>query len=209
MTRQQWLEERKKGIGASDAAVILGLSPYKDTVQLWKEKTGRVEAEDISCKPYVQYGIQAEAHLRALFALDFPQYKVDYEEFKIIRNTEYPFIFATLDGELTEGSRKGVWECKTTEIFQPSQWRDWDNRVPSHYYPQLIQQFIATGYDFAILTAQIKYTDKRGNPTKTTRCYHFEREEVKEDMDFLLKEELKFWEYVLSDKEPPRALPNI
>ena len=48
MTREDWLEERKKGIGGSDAATILGLNPYKTSIDLWEEKTGRKDAEDIS-----------------------------------------------------------------------------------------------------------------------------------------------------------------
>ena len=34
MTREEWLEERKKGIGGSDAATILGLNPYKTNIQI-------------------------------------------------------------------------------------------------------------------------------------------------------------------------------
>ncbi len=33
-SREEWLEERKKGIGGSDAAVILGLNPYKNNIRL-------------------------------------------------------------------------------------------------------------------------------------------------------------------------------
>ena len=39
MNREQWLEERKKGIGGSDVACILGMSPYKTNVALWEEKS--------------------------------------------------------------------------------------------------------------------------------------------------------------------------
>ena len=46
--RKQWLEERKAGIGASDAAAIIGMNPWKTNIQLWQEKTGEVEPEDIS-----------------------------------------------------------------------------------------------------------------------------------------------------------------
>ena len=92
-SRGKWLEERKNGIGASDAAAILGLSPYMNNVGLWELKTGRREQKDIGNKPYVKFGIEAEKHIRALFALDNLQYQVGYEEFRIIRNPEYPFIF--------------------------------------------------------------------------------------------------------------------
>lgn len=90
-SREEWLEERKKGIGGSDAAVILGLNPYKNNIRLWEEKTGKVQAEDISDKPYVKYGTQAEDLLRELFKLDFPQYEVSHDENTIIKHHKYHF----------------------------------------------------------------------------------------------------------------------
>ena len=67
-----------------------------------------------------QYGTEAEKYLRGLFALDFPQYKVGYKDFDLVRNKKYPFIFATLDGRLIEKEtgRKGILEIKTTEILK-------------------------------------------------------------------------------------------
>ena len=53
--RAEWLEARKDGLGASDAAALLGLSPWKTNVQLWEEKCGLVIPEDIGDKPYVRY----------------------------------------------------------------------------------------------------------------------------------------------------------
>ena len=57
MTREEWLEERKTGIGGSDASAIVGLNPYSDNIKLWEIKTKRAEQEDISDKPYVKYGV--------------------------------------------------------------------------------------------------------------------------------------------------------
>lgn len=110
-----WLEFRKKGIGGSDAAAILGLSPFKTNVQVWEEKTGRRVPDDISDKPNVKYGKAAEELLIKLFALDYPQYKV-----RINRNVVYKrgFMFASLDAELIEiaTGEKGFYEGKTTEV---------------------------------------------------------------------------------------------
>jgi putative phage-type endonuclease len=39
--RAEWLEVRKTGIGGSDAAAAVGLSPYKSPLELWLEKTNR------------------------------------------------------------------------------------------------------------------------------------------------------------------------
>lgn len=41
LSRDDWLAVRKTGIGGSDAAAAVGLSPYKSQLELWLEKTGR------------------------------------------------------------------------------------------------------------------------------------------------------------------------
>ena len=93
----EWLEVRKTGIGGSDAAAILGLSPFKTNVEVWEEKVSIKTPDDISDKPQVEYGKNAEDLLVKLFALDYPQYEV-----KIDKETVYKrnFMFASLDGEL-------------------------------------------------------------------------------------------------------------
>ena len=210
MDREQWKKERLNGIGASEAAAILNLSPYISNEQLWEYKTGRRVPEDIGDKPYVKFGTEAERHIRALFSLDNPQFQVGYEEFKIVRNPEYPFIFATLDGWLADSiGRMGVWECKTTEIMRAGQWDEWRDKIPDNYYIQVLHQLLATGYDFAILTARIKHTDRNGKKKATTQDYPIERPLVTDDLEFLLQEEIKFWESVQSGKRPPLMLPQI
>ena len=95
----EWLAFRRTGIGGSDAAAILGLSPFKSNIEVWEEKVGLREPEDISDKPQVQYGTRAEDMLVKLFALDYPQYKVRQDKQTVYRRG---FMFASLDGELTE-----------------------------------------------------------------------------------------------------------
>ncbi|MFQ2833206.1 YqaJ viral recombinase family protein, partial [Aeromonas caviae] len=68
LTREQWLAIRKLGIGSSDAAVAVGLSPYKCPLSLWLEKTGRKEPEDISHKEAVLWGIELEPVLAQVYA---------------------------------------------------------------------------------------------------------------------------------------------
>lgn len=211
-THEAWLQERKKGLGASDAASYLGLSKWKSNVQLWEEKVGIREPEDISGKSFVQYGHDAEPHLRALFALDHPDLKVTYDSpYKIYRNDEHPFIFCTPDGELEEistGMRGGL-EIKTTEIMNPSQWADWNGRIPDQYYCQVIQQFIATDWEFIYVLAQIKWTDKSGERRKDTREYLILREEVLVDIEATKTSAIKFWRHVETKKRPSLILPNI
>jgi len=88
-SHEEWLKNRTK-IGGSDASAIVGMNPYLDNVSLWEIKTGKRQQEDISEKPYVKYGTQAEMHLRGLFRLDFPEYKVEYIENNMFLNDKYP-----------------------------------------------------------------------------------------------------------------------
>lgn len=206
----RWLEARKKGLGASDASCVLGLNPWKTNVRLWEEKTGRAEAPDIGGKDAVRYGKEAEKHIRALFRLDFPQYVVDYDEFGMRAQPERPWLFATLDGEIVEREtgRRGVLEIKTTEIMRSGDWSKWDGKVPDYYYTQVLHQLLATGYDFAILRAQIKWR-KDGELQITTRHYSFEREACAEDLDLLIAAETAFWWCVQKDISPNLILPEI
>ena len=126
----------------------MGLNKYKTTIELWEEKTGRKEAEDISNKPYVKYGTDAERHLRELFKLDFPQYEVIHEENTIIRHPKYPFLFASLDGGLKDKKtgEMGVLEIKTTNIKNKIQSESWKNKIPDNYYCQVLHYLNVTGY---------------------------------------------------------------
>ena len=193
----------------SEAASIINLNPYKSNLVLWEEKTGYRQREDVSEKPAVMYGKEAEKHIRELFILDFPQYAVEYHEFDILFNNEFPFIFATLDGELIDKKRrKGVLEIKTTEIQRSSQWEEWENKVPNHYFVQILHQLIASGYDFAELTAHIKY--HKGKELRTmVKHYHWERLELLGDIQELIKAEVPFWKSVQEKKRPALQLPQI
>lgn len=207
--RDEWLEHRAGRIGGSDASCIVGMNPYKSNVELWEEKTGKKQAEDISDKPYVKYGTEAEAHLRALFALDFPQFKVSYEENNMWLNSEYPFAHASLDGWLEdEDGRKGILEIKTTNILQSMQKEKWNHRIPDNYYCQLLWYLGVTEFDYAILKSQLRY-DYNGDTFFTTKHYFIERKDVKEDIEYLLSKGSDFFENIKMDKKPSLVLPLI
>ncbi len=211
MTRAEWLEERKKGIGGSDAATILGLNPYKTNMQLWEEKTGKRQAEDISEKEYVKYGTNAEDLLRELFKLDYPKYEVKHDENTIIKHPKYPFLFASLDGTLIdkETGEMGILEIKTTNILQSMQKEKWKEKIPDNYYCQVLHYLNVTGYSFVILKAQLKY-EYDGEIKLDIRHYKILREEVIEDIKMLEEKEIEFWtKYVETDIRPPLTLPQI
>lgn len=209
-SRDEWLKARQKqGIGGSEAGCVLGMNKYQSNVELWELKTGKREAPDLSNNAAVQFGKFAEPLLRELFKQDYPEYSVDYHEFWMYVNDKFPFIFATLDGEITapDGSR-GILEIKTTTIQNRSQWDDWDDRIPDSYYTQILHQLAATGWDFAILKAYIRY-HVDGEVRVTIRHYRIDRKDVQEEIDFLIQQESLFWQAVQQDRRPPLILPNI
>lgn len=204
-----WLKARMYGIGGSDASAIVGMNPYKSNIDLFEEKTGRSIPRDISDKPYVRYGTLAEPLAREQFKLDYPEYKVEYHENRILRCVEYPFLQASLDGELTDADgRRGILEIKTTNILQSMQYEKWKGRIPDNYYIQVIHYLIVTGYDFVVLRAHLR-SDWGDDRRTTIKHYFLERSEVEDDMRMLFREEKRFWAYVAAGRNPPLVLPEI
>jgi len=208
-SREEWLAARRNFIGGSDASAVLGMNPYKTNIQLWEEKTGLTMPEDISDKPYVKYGHDAEPLLRELFALDFPEYVVDYVDNNLWLNDRFPFAHASLDGWLTDqNGRRGILEIKTTNILQSMQKEKWNDRIPDNYFIQILHYLMVTEFDFAVLKAQLKY-DFGGEIMCQIRHYKIERSDVEEDIKILESSEKKFWKYVQERKSPALMLPNI
>lgn len=216
-TEAEWLQVRLNGIGGSEAAAIIGKSPWCSNVELWRRKTGRAQAPDISDNEAVKFGHDAEPLIRGLFALNYAnKYEVEYGgAFDMVAHPEHPFIFSTLDGRLTEKAtgRKGVFEAKSTTIVRSMQkekwWHDGKPCIPDQYYCQILWQLIASGWDFAVLYAMLRY-DYGGDIRCEFRPYFIERSEVLEDMEYLKTEGVKFWnDYVLADRQPNMILPEI
>ena len=208
-SHDEWLASRQKGMGGSDAACVIGKNKYKSNLQLWEEKVGISKPPDISDRPAVAYGKAAEAHIRELFKLDYPDFNIDYHEYRMYANDDYPFIFATLDGEITDNCSKGILEIKTATIRNAVQWNDWeDDLIPQNYFVQLIHQLAATGWDFAILRAYIRY-HKNNRLFATVKDYKIERSDVSEEISFLIEKELEFWEHIQNKTKPALILPEI
>lgn len=208
-TADEWRAARTV-IGGSDAAALVGLNPYKTNIDLWREKTGRHKAPDISNEPFVRFGHDAEPHLRDLFALDFPQYEVRYVENNMVLNDKYPFAHASLDGWLRERDtgRKGILEIKTTNILQSMQKEKWNDRIPDNYYCQVLWYLMVTEFDFAILKARLR-SEWKGETRITVKHYMIERSEVQEDINELEAAGWKMWKAIQEDREPNLILPAL
>lgn len=209
-TREEWLKCRRQGIGGSDAGCIVGANPWKSARQLWREKTGADKPDDISDKPAVRFGKEAEQHLRALFLLTYPEFSCEYHEFRMYANDRLPFIFATLDGELTDqDGRRGILEIKTTTIQQAKQWFEWDDCIPQHYYIQILHQLLACDWaEYVELFAHIRY--QKGDEIRAAlRKFRIERQDVAQDLQILEEREITFYKQWQAGTEPPYTLPEI
>lgn len=207
-TREEWLKARKHSIGASEAAAVLGISPFLSNIDLWKIKTGRDKPEDLKSHAAVDYGVRMEPALRALFEADHQEMEIRYAPFDMLRQRETPWITATLDGELYERGtgRNGILEIKTVQAAGRRVWDLWRDAIPKYYYAQICHQLNATGFDFVVLYALMKKLDG----DLEIRAYRFERKMCESDMDYLLKQETAFWEnHVRRDVMPARILPEI
>lgn len=206
----EWLALRMKGIGASDAAAVLGLSNWKSNQELWEEKVGLRQPKDLSENERVKYGQAAEKHLVALFKLQYAdRYKV-----RVDKNVVYfrnGFQFASLDGELTEleTGDKGVHEDKTVLADSSLVWEEWKDKIPNTYYVQVVHQLLVTGWKFVIINPEFRWLDKNGEIATRTRRIKILAEEVAEDMKILDEAEHEFWGYVQRKERPPRVLPQI
>lgn len=201
--RQAWLAGRNSGIGASEAAAIIGISPWLTSMKLWQIKIGAVQPKDLSENESVERGVRLEPALRTMFGALHPEYEIEYHAYDTLQQEERPWLFATLDGELIhrESGERGILEIKTAAPVGKSGWAEWaDGNVKPSYYAQILHQFLATGYSFAVLFAAL--FDKDGNIS--LRQYEFSRQDCEEDLRWLLEKEETFWRCVET-----RTLPSM
>jgi putative phage-type endonuclease len=72
MSEQEWLELRRKGLGGSDVATAMGLSPWKSPMQLYLEKTGEIDPEPLTSE-VVYWGTVLESVIANRFAELHPE----------------------------------------------------------------------------------------------------------------------------------------
>ena len=183
---EKWLEARDLGIGGSDAAVIMGMNPYKSPYQLWLEKTGQAEAPDLSGNQYVYWGTKNESNIADWFQEETGK-KV--KRLGTLRSKEYPFMLANVDRTVV-GENAGL-EIKTAGVRQYRKWKD--DEIPDDYYCQCLHYMAVTGADYWYIAVLLG-----GNEAKWKRI---ERNE--EDIQHLIMAETDFWKLVETRTPPP------
>jgi len=182
--REEWLELRRRGIGGSDAPIVLGLSRYKSPVGLWLEKTGQIIQEEAG--EYAYWGQQLEDIVAREFMLRTGM-RVRQDN-KMRSSIEHSFMIANLD-RIIVGKHEGL-ECKTTSAYRKDDWED-DN-IPDAYYVQCQHYMAVTGYKTWHIACLI------GGNT-------FVHKAIARDDEFitrLIEVEREFWEHVVNNTMP-------
>jgi putative phage-type endonuclease len=98
---------RRAFIGGSDARIIMG-SDEAALIQLWREKRGDAEPEDLSGNLIVQLGVATEELNRCWYERNTGRRVTDVQ--RKVKHSAIPWMAATLDG-IVEGT-KAVFEAK-------------------------------------------------------------------------------------------------
>ncbi|TAM87629.1 hypothetical protein EPN42_10975 [bacterium] len=199
MSHEEWLAARRLGIGSSDAAVVACMSSWSTPYKLYLEKRGEIEPEDISEKPWIEWGNILEEPIAQKFAREHPEWKVRRINF-ILRHHQYPFMLANLDRDVFLGGIEPVvLEIKTARSADG--WGDsGSSEIPESYYVQVQHQLAVTGRRFAYVAALIAGSDYRE--------YLIERNE--EDIANLIALETDFWRRVEQGVPPdPSTVSDV
>jgi putative phage-type endonuclease len=195
LSHEEWLELRQLGVGGSDAAAVLGLSPYKTNFALWEEKTGLRAPEDLSDNEAVHWGNVLEEPVAQEFARRTGR-KVRRVN-AMLRHPEHPFMLANIDREIVaeDGGKPEILECKTAGHWAANseQWGPTDtDLVPAPYLVQTMHYLAVTGRDRARIAALIGGQE--------LRLYTVERNE--DLIAALIEREREFWHAVETRTAP-------
>ena len=198
LTHEEWLARRKSGIGGSDMAAILGISPWRTPLNVWLDKTGRAAdqpptlsqeignyLEPLAAKKYEE---ETGRRVRKCNVL------LKGAEDGDVRIGNVDRLCFCEDGKLPWRKNLGVVTDRALEI-KTTKMDEWDE-VPDYYKAQALHYMgmmpTVKVFDFPVLFIA------RG----TMRIYTVERDDsVIRDMADAAK---AFWnDYVLKDTPPP------
>jgi len=221
MTREEWLERRRKHLGASDAAPAVGLSKWGSPLRVCQSKWG--ELDETPSKEMLR-GTALEPVVFQVYA-DYTEHTLRPERF--LESEEHYFMSATPDG--FDEDELADLQIKTSYAFARDTWGDpGSSDVPQDYYIQVQHEMSVTGAKRTII--YVMFADestfdvfcemlKAGVPMDTivaiamrlnedeSSDVAFEAFEVERDDEFiadLVERERHFWEtYVLPHELPP------
>lgn len=194
---QEWREWRGKGLGASNAPTIMGVSPWCSPFELWLEMTGikaRAQANEFAIRAMAR-GNQLEARARKLFETqmgnEFPALSASHDECEYVR--------ASFDGYNKELNALLEIKCPGKMDHDKAK----AGKVPDKYYPQLQQQLLVSGADVCYYFSW----DGKSKEGATIKV-----EPNRQYMDDLLQALKLFWHCVQEKKSPevsPRDIKKL
>lgn len=185
MTREEWLAERRNGIGGSDAGAVVGLNKYRNAFDVYADKLGI--AKEVEDNEAMRQGRDLEEYVAQRFCAATGK-KVRRRNAMII-NTDYPFARANVD-RMIIGENAGL-ECKTANILSLQRYKN--GEYPSEYYCQCMHYMAVTGAERWYLAVLVFGTE--------FKIFTIERDE--EEIQALMQAEKDFWENNVLAKEPP------
>jgi len=184
-TREQWLAERRTGLGGSDAAAACGLSKWKSRFALWMEKCGFAPGAEEN-EP-MRWGTKLEPIVRQEYANRTRRTVITPGV--ILRHPKYSFVLANPDG-IIDGEQRG-YEGKTAR--SDNGWGEpGTDEIPEEYGLQCQHYMAVTGlpvFDVAVLIGGSDF-----------RIYEVEADY--ELQELLLEREAEFWRMVETQTEP-------
>jgi len=195
ITEQQWHEHRRKGIGGSDAAAVLGISPFKTGRDLYYSKLG-IEPEESNDENWVQLEV---GHLLEDLTMRIFGKKTGFPicpTKKMYRHSEHSFMLANPDAFTKDQDGPAIVEIKTTNYFaKDNWWHDGREIVPPYYEAQGRQ------YMSVLNMNRVYYCCLYGNSFDDVIIRRINR-----DMDYeaeLIYHEQSFWKNHVLQKVPP------
>jgi putative phage-type endonuclease len=189
--RPTWLAYRKSGLGGSDAAAILGVSPWTSSYTLWLDKTSTGSPGDQSTLAQRRGTFLEDFILAEAMTVD-PDLQVHRAPY-MLGDPVHPHLFANLDGLATHERRRG-WggaEAKNVNAFQR---HEWDNGPPAYYEAQ-VGHYLGRCPNLAWW---VVIADFGGDDLRT---FYIDRDDV--PVDTITERELAWWErHIIGGEEP-------
>ena len=140
LTREQWLAERRRGLGGSDAGAVLDINPYRSRVDVYLDKTG--QAEDVASNELMYWGNVLEAVVADEFCKRTGKQVIRRN--KILEHPKHPWMLGNVD-RLVLNEDAGL-ECKTANDHAAHRWGpDGSQEMPGEYVAQCAHYMAVTG----------------------------------------------------------------
>ena len=194
LTEEEWMEFRRGGIGGSDVAIVMGMSPYTTTRDLYYDKLGIKPVVDIEDNWVAkEIGHLLEPLVAKIFAQKTGLRPIQIK--KMFRHPHHPFMYADVDYFVeTSDGKRGILEIKTSHYNNRSKWAG--DAIPYHYELQVRHYMSVMDLDFAYIACLFSNSEADFLYRRLDRDRVFEQS--------IIDAEQFFWEeYVQAKAEPP------